>query len=192
MKTFLKLIRSDAEQAGFCKGGKVSLARLALLCIFSRTLRVIFLVRLSQAGVILTQLSQYFLRKRFIEIGCIELGSHFFLPHPQSIIIAAGVKIGSHVHVGQYVTIGGNFKKTKTLPDGTVQNLPIVGDRVMIHPGAVIGGPVTIGNDVVIGANSVVTVDVPPNTIVVGQNNFSKKKISVPASGGCYEELPSL
>ena len=70
-----------------------------------------------------------------------------------------------------------------------MQKLPIVGSRVMIHPGAVIGGPVTIGDDVIIGANSVVTKDVPSNTIVYGQNQFADKKITIPPEGGFFDEM---
>lgn len=66
------------------------------------------------------------------------------MPHPRCIIIASDVTIGNHVHVGQYVTIGGNFKRIKQLPNGKIQKLPIIGNKVMIHPGAVIGGPVTL------------------------------------------------
>ena len=189
MKKILTLMQSDMQQAKLanCQDG-FSLAALFKLFFF-RTGRIIALVRLSQTKGAVAWLCRYFLRKRFIEIGKIDLGSHFFLPHPQSIIIASGVSIGSNVHIGQYVTIGGNFKKTKTLSDGTIQKLPIIGNRVMIHPGAVIGGPVTIGDDVIIGANSVVTKDVPSNTIVFGQNQFSEKKISIPPQGGYYEVI---
>ena len=109
------------------------------------------------------------------------------MPHPRCIILAGSVVIGEHVHIGQYVTVGGNFKKVKQNPDGTIQKLPIIGDRVMVHPSAVIGGPVTVGNDVIVGANAVVTKDVPNNTIVFNLNQFARKKIKLPPEGGQFD-----
>lgn len=88
-----------------------------------------------------------------------------------------------------YKLIQTDLKKFRNRPDGSIQKLPIIGDRVMIHPGAVIGGPVIIGDDVIIGANSVVTKDVQSNSIVYGQNNLAKKKIEIPETGGEFKTL---
>ena len=163
---------------------------LPLNFFISRTIRVIILVRVVQANIgFLSSVAKVLLKFRLIEISTTVIGKNFFLPHPQCIIIASGVKIGEYVHVGQYVTIGGNFKKTKTLIDGKTQKLPIIGDRVMILPGAVIGGPVSIGDDVIIGANSVITKDVPSNTIAYGQNQFAEKKIRIPSEGDKFEVI---
>jgi serine acetyltransferase len=191
MKNTIEKIKTDLVQSKLIdESDDLCYIKLSYLFLTSQTTRIITFVRLSQSKFkAISALSRHFLRKKLINIGDIKLGNYFLMPHPQSIIIASNVKIGNHVHVGQNVTIGGNFKKYKVLNDGSIQKLPIIGDRVMIHPGAVIGGPVTIGNDVIIGANSVVTKDVPPNTIAYGQNCISKKKIVIPSSGGEYEIL---
>ena len=49
---------------------------------------------------------------------------------------------------------------------------PILGDRVSVGAGAKIIGPVTVGDDVTIGANAVVTKDVPSGMTVVGYNRL--------------------
>jgi len=152
---------------------------LFIYMFFSRHIKTIILIRLLQANPLVAFISSRILRRSNIEVGSTAIiNEGFFLPHPWCVIIAANCVIGKNVSVGQYVTIGGNFKKTKKINHKT-QKVPVIGNRVVIGPGAVIGGPVTIGNDVIIGANSVVTKDVPPNTIVYGQNKVSQKKVKI-------------
>ena len=45
---------------------------------------------------------------------------------------------------------------------------PLIGDDVIIYPGAKVIGNITIGNKAVIGANAVVIKDVLENEIVAG------------------------
>jgi len=155
-----------------------------------KIVRIHFAIRLRSSKIaILRWSSKFYLSKFLIEVGSsTKIGESLFLPHPRCIIISDGVVIGDNVHIGQYVTIGGSFKKQKFI-DGKIQTLPIIGNKVMIMPGAVIGGPVTIGDEVIIGANSVVTKDIPSNRIVIGQNNLLNKKIHVPSEGGRYEVI---
>jgi serine O-acetyltransferase len=157
----------------------------------SRSIRIIILIRLLKYNTkIISFLCSRILRRKCIEVSkASKIGTGVFFPHPWCIIVAGGVIIGDNVSIGQYVTIGGNFKKIRKNPDGSIQKLPIIGNRVMIHPGAVIGGPVIIGDDVIIGANSVVTRDVPSNSIVYGQNTLAKKKIKIPETGGEFTIL---
>jgi serine O-acetyltransferase len=180
-----ELLKTDLIQANLLKASDSFNIGKFLQLLLYRTCMVQFYIRVREK-FFFSWVSKFLLRRRFIEIGSCEIGHHFFLPHPQCIIIADNVIIGNHVHVGQYVTIGGSFKKTKILENGYVQKLPIIGSKVMIHPGAVIGGPVTIGDNVIIGANAVVTHDIPSNSIVIGQNKVIKKKIIIPPSGGEY------
>lgn len=136
------------------------------------------------------------LKKRFIEIGDVTLASNIFLPHPQCAIVSSGVVVGSNAHSGQYVTIGGNFKRSKAGGDGVVQRLSIIDDRLMIHPEAVIGGPVTISDDGIIVANSVVTRDVtrdaPSTSVIFGQNELAAVRIVVLPEGGEYEVIEEI
>jgi serine acetyltransferase len=189
MNKTLKLLITDLVQAKiFKETKKYTFIDILVVIIKYRTARMHLSVRLrSSSNSMLRIFAKLYLDHFLIEIGSsVKIGKYFWMPHPRCIIIANDVIIGDNVHVGQYVTIGGNFKKTKILEDGSIQKLPILGNRINIHPGAVIGGPVTIKDDVIIGANSVVTRDVPDNSIVFGQNQFASKKIRVPKEGGCF------
>ncbi len=86
-----------------------------------------------------------------------KIGEGVHMPHPQNIVIGGQVKIGRRARIYQDVTIG---QKKNTYP--------IIGDDVIIYPGAKIIGNITIRNRAVIGANAVVIKDVLENTIVAG------------------------
>lgn len=91
------------------------------------------------------------------------IGPGLLIPHRGYIVVGSGVRVGRHCTLTQGVTIGHGAGGTKTLDES-----PVVGDRVYIGPGAIIIGPVTIGNDAVIGAGAVVTRSVPPRGVAVG------------------------
>lgn len=185
------LIKTDLIQAKILKEGQsLSFLKLIFLFLKSKTCRIHTYIRLRKGNKLISFIAKKALSSYFIEIGAgTQIGKYFFLPHPRCIIIANDVVIGEHVHIGQYVTLGGNNKRTKILRDGRLLKFPIIGDRVSINPGAVVGGPVQVGNDVVIGANSVVTRDVLSNSIIYGQNQVSSKKIEVSKEGGLYITL---
>lgn len=188
---FLEFVKSDLVQSKILsEGDYLSIWKFVYLFFRSRTCRIHTNVRLRSTNKFLAYISKKYLDRYFIEIGTnTKIGKYFFMPHPRCIIIASDVIIGENVHVGQYVTIGGNFKKEKKLDNGEIQMVPIISDRVMIHPSAVIGGPVSIGSDVIIGANSTITKDIPSNSIAYGQNQLSNKKISIPRDGGSFTEV---
>ncbi|HEY0466865.1 MAG TPA: hypothetical protein VGC79_21820 [Polyangiaceae bacterium] len=81
------------------------------------------------------------------------------LPHPQGIIIGAGVVVGPRAWIFQNVTMGGT--------SGT-DGEPVVGADCRIYTGAVIGGPIKIGDDVVVSPNSLVQRSVPSKSLAVG------------------------
>lgn len=87
----------------------------------------------------------------------ISVGENFQLPHPHNIVIGNEVKIGSNCKIYHDVTLGQNKGK-----------YPILGDYVIVYPGAKIFGDVKVGNNVIVGANAVVTKDIPDNAIVGG------------------------
>ncbi len=181
-----KLLLSDLKRAGFFRGSGClkHVAQALMLPLFQQP-RVLVLLRLAVNGPRpARRLSRLFLRSlHSIEIGNqVTLGGGVLLPHPQNIIIGTGVTIGAEVSIAQFVTIGGNYRKTRDR-DGFVQKLPILGSRIMIGPGAVIGGPVTIGDNVVIGANAVITKDVPSNRLAYGLSQLSHRRISVDSTG---------
>lgn len=92
-----------------------------------------------------------------------EIGVALKLPHPTSIVIGAGVVIGSNVRIYQNVTLGGRL-----VGDWRSGNYPVISDNTVIFAGAVIVGKVKIGRNCIIGANSVVTTDIPDNATAVG------------------------
>lgn len=187
---FLDLVLSDLIQAKIINSKVVKINFYIFIYYFlrSKTCRIHTFVRLRSKNKLLAYIAKKYLDRYFIEIGRnTQIGEYFWMPHPRCIIIASDVTIGNHVHVGQYVTIGGNFKRIKQLPNGKIQKLPIIGNKVMIHPGAVIGGPVTLGSDIIVGANAVITKDISSNTICFGQNQTARKKITIPDEGGKYE-----
>lgn len=92
-------------------------------------------------------------------------GGSFFkskpkLPHGlKGIFISDYAKIGKNVTIYQQVTIGyDGIDWTKA---------PVIGDNVVIYPGAKITGDIVIGDNSVIGTNCVVFEDVPNNSLVV-------------------------
>ena len=78
--------------------------------------------------------------------------------HGNGIVIGPGSIIGSNCKIFHQVTIG--------TQDGTAY--PVVGDDVVIYPGAKVIGDITIGNGAVIGAHAVVTKNVGAGEIVAG------------------------
>lgn len=89
-----------------------------------------------------------------------EFGSIPKLPHGlNGIIISPDAKIGKNCTIFHQVTIGNDYRK--------LENVPVVGDNVIIYPGAKIIGKVRIGNNCEIGANAVVVHDVPDNSLIV-------------------------
>lgn len=93
------------------------------------------------------------------------IGGGLRIPHLNGIIISPVAKVGEDCVIFHQVTLGVNGRKS--LDQG-----PILGDRVSVGAGAKIIGPVTVGDDVTIGANAVVTKDVPSGMTVVGYNRL--------------------
>ena len=79
------------------------------------------------------------------------------LPHPQGIVIGAGVVVGPRTWIFHNVTLGGAPGKV---------GMPHVGADARLFAGAVLTGPVVIGDQVMIGANAVVSRDVPSRMAV--------------------------
>ncbi|MBO3115780.1 serine acetyltransferase [Winogradskyella sp. DF17] len=91
-----------------------------------------------------------------------KIGDRLRLPHPLGVVIGAGVEIGNNVIIFQNVTLGSDGKK------GKEKSYPKVGDNVIIYADSIILGNVKIGDNSVVGAKTFVTIDVPPNSLVIG------------------------
>lgn len=91
-----------------------------------------------------------------------KIGKRLSLPHPIGIVIGANVVIKDNVKIFQHVTLGSHGKK------GIEMSYPVINDNVTIFANSIVLGSVEIGANSVIGANTLVNVNVPENSIVVG------------------------
>ena len=90
-----------------------------------------------------------------------QIGPGLKFPHPTSIVIGGGVKIGSNVRLFQQVTIGGAPRKN----DNRIFRR---GNNVTVYPGAKFVGNGCVGNNVLVGANAVVTKPYGDNIVLAG------------------------
>ena len=90
----------------------------------------------------------------------VRVGRRVRLDHFGGMILVAQ-SIGDDVIIRQNTTFG-------IAGLTTLQERPVIGDRVEIGAGAVILGRIHVGDDAIVGANAVVTRDVPAGGIVGG------------------------
>lgn len=90
-----------------------------------------------------------------------QIGEGLFMGHYGTIIINENVKIGNNCNLGHLVTIGQANR-------GRFKGCPTIGDNVWIGTGSVIVGNILIGSNVLIAPNSFVNIDVPTNSLVIG------------------------
>lgn len=90
-----------------------------------------------------------------------KVGKGLCFLHYSCIVIAQDTIIGNNCSIHQGVTLGRSFAGDKA-------GCPIIGNNVIIFPGAKIIGRVRIGDNAIIAANAVVTKDVPAKSIVTG------------------------
>ena len=107
-----------------------------------------------------------FYRRLFLKYGIqiptsVKIGKGLLLPHFGGIVINSGTVIGENCTILQNVTFG-NTKGGKNAGS------PKLGSKVYVGPGALIVGAIEIGNDVMIVGNTFVNMDVPSNSIVIG------------------------
>jgi serine O-acetyltransferase len=85
-----------------------------------------------------------------------DIGPGLRLPHPYNVLLPSEGVIGRDCSIYHDVTLGRG-------PGG---GLPVIGDAVMIFPGARVLGSVSVGDGAQVGANCVVTRDVPTGASV--------------------------
>jgi serine O-acetyltransferase len=90
-----------------------------------------------------------------------KVGKGLLIGHFSGIFVNPQAILGKNVNIFQNVTIG-------EVNRGKNKGAPVIGDNVIIYPGAKIIGGVKIGNNVSVGANCVVTKNIPDNSVVVG------------------------
>lgn len=90
-----------------------------------------------------------------------KIQAGFYINHYGPLVINEGTIIGKNFTVSQSVTIGQANR-------GKRKGSPIIKDNVFVGSGSVIVGNVIIGNNVLIAPNSYVNIDIPDNSIVMG------------------------
>lgn len=90
-----------------------------------------------------------------------EIGEGFYIGHYGTIVINEKAKIGRNCNIAHSVTIGQANR-------GKLKGYPTIGDNVWIGTGSVIVGNINIGSNVLIAPNSFVNIDVPENSLVLG------------------------
>lgn len=90
-----------------------------------------------------------------------QIGEGFYLGHWGALVINPKTKIGKNCNIAQGVTIAQANR-------GKKEGVPEIGNEVWIGPNAVIVGNIRIGNNVLIAPNTYVNVDVPENSVVIG------------------------
>ena len=112
-------------------------------------------------GVIVRYMQKRCQRRTNIElVAGTVIGSGLRIAHRGTIVIAGKTIIGKNCTLHQNVTIGRTF--------GLTGGTPIIGNNVVIFPGAQVIGNIKIGDNVIIGAGSLVVKDVPSNCVVGG------------------------
>jgi serine O-acetyltransferase len=89
----------------------------------------------------------------------VKIGRRLQIGHQGGIVIAAS-QIGDDCIIIQNVTLGAASPET-------INQAPVLGNRVLVGCGAVVIGGIIIGDDVRIGPNAVVTTDVPAGAAVM-------------------------
>lgn len=90
-----------------------------------------------------------------------NIGEGFYIGHPYNITINPKAILGKNINIHKGVTIGQENR-------GGRKGVPILGDNVWIGVNSTIVGNIKIGNNVLIAPNSFVNIDVPNNSIVLG------------------------
>lgn len=90
-----------------------------------------------------------------------QIGKGLYLGHFGTIVINSQATIGEYCNIAQGVTIGQTNR-------GEFKGAPTIGNFVWMGAGAVIVGKIVIGSNVLIAPNAFVNVNVPSNSIVIG------------------------
>lgn len=100
-------------------------------------------------------------RKYGLEILSSNIGPGLYLGHPHGINVHPDATIGKNCNLNKGCTVGRENR-------GKRKGVPRIGDEVWIGSNAMVCGNITIGNNVLIAPNAYVNIDVPSNSIVIG------------------------
>jgi len=103
------------------------------------------------------------------------IGPGLMISHGVGIVVGNSVVIGSRALLMHQVTLG-----APTV--ARIDQMPTVGDNVVIGAGAKVIGGLTVGDDVLIGVNAVVTEDVPSHSRVTAAGGIQVRTLDDRAS----------
>ena len=116
-------------------------------------------------------------RRYGCEIRCANMDrSVRFAHHARSCTIVAA-KICKNVVIYQNVTLGSNLRYNNILNQWENVGSPILAENVIVADGAKVLGPVIIGENSVIAAGAIITMNIPPNSIAYGVNQYKPKNL---------------
>lgn len=90
-----------------------------------------------------------------------KIGKGLYIGHRGTIIINGKAIIGECCNLSPGVTIGQTNR-------GVRKGAPVIGNKVWIGTNAVLVGNITVGDNVLIAPNAYVNIDIPENSIVIG------------------------
>jgi serine O-acetyltransferase len=90
-----------------------------------------------------------------------KIGKGLYIGHRGTIIINSKAVIGECCNLSPGITIGQTNR-------GTKKGAPVIGSKVWIGTNAVLVGNISIGDNVLIAPNAYVNIDIPANSIVIG------------------------
>lgn len=90
-----------------------------------------------------------------------KVGGGLSIKHFPGAVVAYDSILGENCTLNHDITIGRSF-------GGANAGCPIIGNNVIIFPGARVIGRIKIGDNVIISANAVVTKEIPDNCVVAG------------------------
>ena len=135
---------------------------------FNHELRFIYFFRKYEISKnkFLKLIYKIILRKIRIKCGLeipvgVKIGRGFYIGHPYNITINPKAVIGCNINIHKGVTIGQENR-------GERKGVPNIGNDVWIGVNSTIVGNIKIGNNVLIAPNSFVNIDIPNNSIVLG------------------------
>jgi serine O-acetyltransferase len=110
--------------------------------------------------------NRFFLNKYLYKYGIqipisTHIGKGFYIGHFGNVVINGKTIIGENCNISHGVTIGETNR-------GKKKGAPIIGNSVWIGTGSVVVGGITIGNNVLIAPLSYINIDIPDNSIVIG------------------------
>lgn len=152
-------------------GGKPSLFGLRLLkALWSTNLGRQAVLRLRLAQLLTHYRCRYLAQRQLVRLAMrfglyaeptSAIGRGLRLPHPTSIVIGKGLRIGERCQLYQQVSIGAAPRDHDGL-------MPRIGDDVTVYPGAKFVGEGRVGDRVIVGANAVVTKPFGDDVVLAG------------------------